>query len=149
MSLSQTDLHFLKMAQLQTQAQAEAHKAMDPTKPHSVRSVKHRGAVIARGNEKLASGSSSHLGGDLHRPETEERYVATVQAEIVALGNLTSKGAPPLGSTTIYISDCPNWYTFKTLITLGFKRIVHYGPVLNERITHYAAELGIELISVG
>lgn len=110
---------------------------------------KHRGAIIAQGSEKLSSGSSTHLGGNLYKPDTEERFVATVNAELVAVGNLTQKGTPPLGNTTIYVSDCPNWYTFKMLVTLGIRRIVHYGPVINERITHYAQELNIEIISVG
>lgn len=140
MSLTQTDLHFLNMARM---------AGTEQTGTDSGAAKKHRGAIIAQGAEKLSSGASTHLGGNLYKPDTEERFVATVNAELVAVGNLTMKGTPPLGNTTIYISDCPNWYTFKMLVTLGIRRIVHYGPVLNERITHYAQELNIEIISVG
>lgn len=146
MSLTQTDLHFLNMARLAGEEKVDAIETK--SKQHGV-GVKHRGAIIAQGSEKLSSGFSTHLGGNLYKPNTEERFVATVNAELVAVGNLTMKGSPPLGNATIYVSDCPNWYTFKMLITLGIRRIVHYGPVLNERITHYAQELNIEIISVG
>jgi deoxycytidylate deaminase len=146
MNLSQVDLHFLKMARLQGEQRPDAIETKSKqhgSGPH------HRGAVIAQGDKLLSTGFSTHLGGNLYKPQTEERYVATINAELVAIGNLTQKGCPPLTTTTIYISDCPNWYTFKMLITLGIRRIVHYGPVLNERITHYAQELNIQIISVG
>jgi deoxycytidylate deaminase len=142
MSLTQTDLHFLNMAR-QAGVSNSGTTSLTPSRN------KHRGAIIAQGSERLSSGSSTHLGGNLYKPDTDERYVATVNAEMIALGNLTQKGSPPLSNTTIYISDSPNWYTFKMLVTLGIRRIVHYGPVTNERITHYAQELNIEIISVG
>ena len=85
----------------------------------------------------------------MYKPEVqEERYIATVNAELVAMGNAITAGIN-LHNVTIYISEVPNWITFKTLVTFGIKRIVHYGPCLNERIKHYSRELGVQLISVG
>lgn len=146
MSLSQVDLHFLQMSRLVGE---QGHDAIET---HSIQhgfGTHKRGCVIAQGAKKLADGFSTHLGGNLYKPDTDERFVATINAELVAIGNLTQKGSPPLSLATIYVSDCPNWYTFKMIVTLGFKRIIHYGPIMNPRITHYAQELGVEIISVG
>lgn len=140
MGLSQIDTHFLKMAAMQTEADAGAINKKGTTRAR-------RGAVIARNNELVSKGVSQHLGGNLYKPDDEERYVATVNAEQVALGEAVRAGQN-IGTCTIYCSDCPNWYTFKTIITLGIRRVVHYGPVSNDRISHYARELGIEVISV-
>jgi deoxycytidylate deaminase len=109
---------------------------------------KRRGAVIARGNKILATGVSTHLGGELYKPETEERYVATVNAELVALGKCIRNGNAPLSDVSLYASDCPNWYTFKMLITIGIRRIVFFGPASNDRVKH-AKELGVEILAVG
>lgn len=99
--------------------------------------------------ESYLNGISTHLGGNLYKPEVEEeKYVATVNAELVAVGSAIMANQS-IANTTIYTSDAPNWITFKLLVTIGIKRIVFYGPVTNERMTHYARELGIELVPVG
>lgn len=144
--LNKTDLHFLQMAALQSEKDPKNllshHADGGPVK-------KSRGAILVLNNKIVGEGISQHLGGNLYKPDTEERYVATVNAELVAVGEAINKGVAPLTNLTMYISDSPNWYTFKMLVTLGLKRIVHYGPANNDRITHYAQELGVELISVG
>lgn len=136
MGLSQVDTHFLKMATAQTQvaAQGESHN-------------RKRGAILAKNNELVARGISQHLGGDLFKPNDDERYVATVNAELVAIGDAV-KANIGLGDCTLYCTDCPNWYTYKMIVELGIKRIVFYGPVSNERISHYSSELGIEIIPI-
>ncbi len=120
---------------------------------NSAFSKKKRGAILAKDNKVVAAGVSSHLnedgatnkGGQLSE---NERYVATVNAEVVAIGAAIKAGIF-LSGCTIYVSDCPNWQTFKFLVTLGLKRIIHYGPTLNERIMHYAREMGVEIIGIG
>jgi deoxycytidylate deaminase len=110
---------------------------------------KVRGAVIAEGNKIMSTGTSTHLGGEQYKPQTDERYVATINAENVAIGKAIRTGNAKFENATIYITDCPNWYTFKFLVTVGLRRICHYGPITNPRIAHYAKDLNIEIISVG
>lgn len=139
MSLSRLDTHFLKMAKMQGEKSSFSRKK--------------RGCVIAKQNQIVATGVSSHL--DTTKTEThtagmgaEEKYVATVNAELVAIGAAVRANIGIAGAT-VYTSDCPNWMTFKMIATLGIRRVVHYGPCTNERITHYAKELGIEMLGVG
>lgn len=139
MGLQHTDLHFLKMAQMQGEK--------------SQFSRKKRGAVLAKNNKVLSVGVSSHLNeavgaAALSKLSDDERYVATVNAEIMAIGSAIKNGLDITGST-IYISDCPNWAVFKFIVIMGIKRIAFYGPVSSERVTHYSQELGVEIISVG
>ena len=145
MSLSRIDVHFLKMASMVSQQD-----------PHAIvsgkfraGSKKHRGCIFAKGNKKLVDGVNTHLGGELYKPDTEERYVATVNAEIVALGKAIRAGIAPLAEITSYSTSCPNWFTFKVLVTAGVRRFVHYGATTSERTKHYAQELGVEIIGVG
>lgn len=145
MSLSQIDLHFLQMASSQSEQHAESVVSRSA---EGGLTRKGRGAVIAEKDKFKSAGVSTHLGGILYKPDTDERYVATVNAELVAIGKALAIGHANFAVSTIYVSDCPNWFTFKMLVTLGFKRIVHYGPVLNDRIAHYSKELSIEMISV-
>ena len=137
--LSQADLQFLKMARV--------------TGQRSAFSKKKRGAILSKDNKVVAAGVSSHLneGGATAKSgalSENERYVATVNAEVVAVGAAVKAGIF-LSGCTIYVSDCPNWQTFKFLVTLGLKRILHYGPTTNDRITHYAREMGVEIIGIG
>lgn len=147
MPLSQIDLHFLSIAQ--TAAMGNVNASTTQSGQHGALHKK-RGCVIAKGNNLIAQGASQHLGGNMFKPEAlEERHAATINAELVALAEALKVGLTPIESASIYISDCPNWITFKMLSTLGFKRIIHGGPCLNDRILHYAKEFGIEMISVG
>lgn len=137
--LSKSDLHFLKMAQIQGQ--------------RSKFSKRKRGAILAKDNKVIAAGVSSHLNesgptANSGALSENERYVATVNAEIVAVGAAIKAGIF-LSGCSIYVSDCPNWQTFKFLVTMGLKRILHYGPTMNDRITHYAREMGVEIIGIG
>lgn len=138
--LSKNDLHFLQMASLQGQQQVS--QSGNPVH-------KSRGAILVGDNKIIAQASNEHMGGNLYKPESDEKYVATINAELSACGKAIEAGVAPFSNLTIYVSDSPNWYTFKMLVTLGIKRIVHYGPIGNDRITHYAQELGIQIISVG
>lgn len=138
MPLNRSDMHFLRMAQIQGEK--------------SQFSRKKRGAVIVKDNKVIAAGISSHLddkvaGQALAKLNDNERYVATVNAEIMAIG-VAVKAGINLNNVTIYTSDCPNWQVFKTLVVMGIKRIVHYGPTTSDRIGHYSQQLGIELLSV-
>ncbi len=137
--ITKTDLHFLKMSQIQGQ--------------QSSFSKKKRGAILAKDNRVVAAGVSSHLNEDGASNKSgqlseNERYVATVNAEVVAIGAAIKAGIF-LAGCTIYISDCPNWQTFKFLVTLGLKRIIHYGPTSNDRILHYAREMAVEIMGIG
>ena len=137
--LTKADLHFLKMAQIQGQ--------------RSSFSKKKRGAILAKDNKVVAAGTSSHLNesgatNQSGQLSENERYVATVNAEIVAVGAAIKAGIF-LSGCTVYVSDCPNWQTFKFLVTLGLKRIVHFGPTQNERILHYSREMGVEILGIG
>jgi len=145
MSISKTDLYFLNIAANQSEA--------DPKKISSVSREqtgprKKRGAVLVYNNKIISKGISQHLGGILYKPEADERYVATVTAEVVAFGEAVKAGFVNFANSTIYTSDCPNWYVYKFIIMLGIKRIVFYGPATNERIQHYSKELGVELLSI-
>jgi deoxycytidylate deaminase len=139
MPLTRLDIHFLKMARLQGEKSSFAKKK--------------RGAVIAKNNRVISVGVSSHLDSNqalqAHSKLSEnERYVATVNAELVAMG-AAIRGGVTLNDVTMYISDPPNWITFKTMVTMGIKRIVHYGAGKGERVTHYARMLGIEILGIG
>lgn len=114
---------------------------------------KKRGAVLAKDNKIVATGVNAHLDETGAPAKTKglgesERYVATVNAEIIAIGSAVRANVY-LGDLTMYISDPPNWVTFKFIVALGLKRIVHYGTLQSERIKHYAQALGIEILSVG
>jgi deoxycytidylate deaminase len=137
MSFSRTDEHFLRMSH------AEGRKStLQKTK---------RGAVIAKGNKVLGIGISARLeegkSGAL-QISAEERYIATIRAEIAALGACIRAGINLTGAT-VYTSDQPDWQSFKTLVTLGIKRIVFAGPLTSKRISHYSQLLGVELLAVG
>ncbi len=137
--LSKADLAFLKMAHIQGQ--------------RSKFTKKKRGAILAKDNKVVAAGVSSHLNENGPTANSgalsdNERYVATVNAEIVAIGAAIKAGIF-LNGCTIYTSDCPNWNVFKFLVTMGLKRIIHYGPTSNDRIAHYAREMGVEIIGIG
>lgn len=139
MSLTNTDLHFVKLARLQGERASFSHKK--------------RGAVIANQNRIIAVGVNSHLDSGRSQATNganspDERYVATLNAEVVAISSAVRSNTP-LHNATVYISDEPNWVTFKFLVALGIKRIVHYGPTQNEHTKHYAQKLGVEIISVG
>jgi deoxycytidylate deaminase len=111
--------------------------------------INKRGAIIAHGNRIVATGVSMHLGGQLYKPEVQsERHVATISAELVAIADAVKHRAD-FNQLSMYISAPPTWPSFKTLITIGIKRIVCSGPLQNDRIKHYAQELGIELLVVG
>jgi deoxycytidylate deaminase len=142
MPLTRLDLHFLQLATAEAQKDGASNV-------NSGLKRKTRGCVIASGNQIISTGSSTHLGGQQYKPQTDERYVATINAENVAIGKAVQKGTAKFDSATIYITDCPNWYTFKLLVTVGLKRIVHYGPITNPRIVHYSKDLNIDIISVG
>lgn len=139
MALQQNDLHFLRIAQITGQKSKFARH--------------RRGAILVSNNKIIAQGVNSHL--DQGKPDAQvaqiqdaERYVATVNAEMVAIGEAI-KANVSLLNTTMYVSDAPNWITFKNMVVLGIKRIVHYGAVSNERMRHYAKELDVMLIGVG
>lgn len=139
MALQQNDLHFLRIAQI--------------TGQKSKFSRHRRGAVLVSNNKIIAQGVNSHLDQDkadaqVAQIQDTERYVATVNAEMVAIGEAIKSNASLL-NTTMYVSDAPNWITFKNMVILGIKRIVHYGPISSERMQHYAKELNITLIGVG
>lgn len=140
MALTNTDLHFVKLARLQGERASYSHKK--------------RGAVLANQNRIIAVGVNSHLDSGNEAPShagsqgSEERYVATLNAEIVAISSAIRQNIS-LHGATVYISDEPNWVTFKFLVAVGIKRIVHYGPTQNEHTKHYAQKLGVEIISVG
>lgn len=134
MAITNVDLHFLKYAQLQGQT--------------SEFSKKKRGAVIAKGNKIISTGVNSHLESKHSIFNESERYVATINAEIVALGGAVQKSAP-IVQCTMYSSDEPNWVTFKTCVVMGIKRFVHYGQTKSKRIKAYAQNLGVEIIGLG
>jgi deoxycytidylate deaminase len=145
MAINSLDLNFLKMA-LQIAEQDSGHVMHSKT---NTVNRKKRGTVLAKGNQVVSTGISAHLGGNLYKPEVEdEKYIATINSEVVALGSAIRANVP-LFDCTIYSTSAPNWITFKLLITFGIKRIVHYGPVPSERISHYAKELGIMVEGVG
>jgi hypothetical protein len=132
MALQSIDLHFLKMAQSMASG----------TDDHS-----KRACIIAHGNRILSKSISQHLGGEFTKPYAGEKYVATVPAEIAAVGDCIKAGKP-LTAVTIYTNSPPPWYVFKTMATFGFKRFVFYGQS-DARLAHYAQELGISLVPVG
>lgn len=109
---------------------------------------KPRGAVLARGNKTLSTGRSTHLGGDLQAADVSERYVATLNAEIVAISEYLAKDIGNLSGCTMYLTSSPNWLTWKTIVALGLKRIVHYGASLDPKITAYAQKMDVEVVSV-
>lgn len=134
LSLQPVDLHFLQMARVQGEKS-------------SFSKAKH-GAVIARGNRVVAVGVNSHLSDGTGQQSDQERYVATLNAEIVAVSSAV-RAQEALSDVTLYSTQAPNWNTFKTIAAMGLKRILHYSPEAPDRTQHYAKELGIELISVG
>jgi len=110
-----------------------------------------RGCVIASQNKVISTGVSSHLTNDPNHAaqiNEEERYIATVNAEMVAISEAV-KAASSLNGCTIYSSTEPNWVSFKLIAMMGLKRVCFYGPLTNERTRHYAQELGIELVIAG
>lgn len=137
MAFNKIDEHFLRMAHSEG-----AKSPLQHTK---------RGAIIAKGNKILGMGVSAHLeqgkAPKIQLPE-EERYVATVRAEIAALGACV-RNSINLNGATIYISTQPDWQSFKAIVVFGIKRIVFSGPTTSDRIRHYANLLGVELLSVG
>jgi dCMP deaminase len=137
MALNRLDEHFLKLARLEGQK-----STLQKTK---------RGCIVARGNKILTTGTSTHMGqGQIQEGQLmhEERYIAVIQAEIVAVGNAIKSGINIVGAT-FYISDQPNWQIFKILATCGIKRIVFYGPVTSKKTQHYANLMGVQLLAVG
>lgn len=143
--LTQLDLHYLKMAKMAGEKSQLTHSK--------------RGAIVAKGNSILAQGVNAHLdqaanvkySGAIDGPPPPglegEQYIATITAETVAIAvaiGLTQN----LAEVTMYVSDEPNWVTYKWLITLGIKRLVYYGPAQNERIKTYSQALGVEVIVV-
>ncbi len=134
MAITSVDLHLLNMAKMAGEK--------------SQFSKKKRGALIARQNQIIAEGVNSHLDSKSSKIDDNERYIATVNAEIVAVGVAIRK-KEDLGSCTIYCSDEPNWIVFKSLITFGIKRIIHFGPTKSDRIKHYSLQLGVEILGIG
>jgi len=137
MPFNRTDEYFLRMAH------AEGQKSpMQKTK---------RGAIIARGNKILGLGISAHLeqgrAAKIDLPN-DEKYVATIRAEIAALGACVRNGINLTGAT-IYVSTQPDWQSFKTITVMGIKRIVFSGPLTSDRIRHYANLLSVDVLAVG
>ena len=133
--LTRLDTHFLKIAKITGERSSFAHSK--------------RGAVLAIQNRIISTGVSSHLEeGKANTNNEEERYVATVSAELMAISNAVKNNTSILGAT-IYLSESPTWISFKIIATMGIKRIVHYGKQDNERVQHYAKLLGMEVLSIG
>lgn len=146
MPLQKIDMHFLKMAQIKASQNPAAMAGSTANQQGG--GHKMRGCVIAKNNQVIGSGTSIHLGGEGYRPTVQERYVATVNAEIVAMGEAIKNNVGNFNEVTCYSTNCPNWYTFKLLVVMGIKRLCFYGPVTNERTTYYAKEIGVDIISV-
>ena len=106
-----------------------------------------RGAVIAKGNKALGQGRSTHMGGDLDNTDVSDRYTASLNAEIVAMSDFLAKNHGNFVGCTIYCSTPPNWLTWKNVVALGIKRIVHYGPIEDPKVQFYSQKLGVETIS--
>lgn len=112
-----------------------------------------RGAVLVKDNKIISQGVNSHLNqgkaeAHIAQMKDTERYVATVNAEMVAIGEAMRKNETLLNAT-MYISDEPNWITYKNMVVLGIKRILWYGPITSDRIKHYSQELGVEIQGIG
>lgn len=145
-TLTQLDLHYLKMAKMAGEKSQLTHSK--------------RGTIIAKGNSIIAQGVNCHLdqaanvkymGAHPNVPAAglqDEKYIPTVNAELVAISVATATNAN-LSDVTLYSSDEPNWQMFKTAIVLGIKRLVYYGPAKNERMKTYGQSLGVEIIVVG
>ncbi len=98
----------------------------------------------------MAQGVNAHLDTAAHiapKQQVDEKYVATVNAEIVAVAAAIQAGAH-LAEVTLYCSAEPNWYVYKTIVTLGIRRVVYYGPSKNDRIKDYSTSLGVEVVVV-
>jgi deoxycytidylate deaminase len=136
MAFNKIDEHLLRQCQIEGQK-----SPLEKTK---------RGALIAKGNKILGVGISARLEHGLSQvnPSQEEKYIATVRSEIAALGACIRAGVNLTG-VTIYISSPPDWSSFKTLVTMGIKRMVFIGPLTSQRISHYASLLGIEILAIG
>lgn len=138
MPLTRNDYHFLQMATINERGGSGR---------------KRRGAILARDNKVIGTGINRHLDDKisdekLSQLNDDTRYIATINAEIVCISDAIKRGESLAGST-LYISDCPNWISWKTAVTFGIHRFVFFGPVQNEHIEHYAKELAVELLSVG
>lgn len=135
MPLERIDNHFLALAKQHGERSTLSHSK--------------RGAVLAKGNQILSIGVNSHLdpAGEGHANDNE-RYVATVNAEMVAIGSAIQAGLSLVGAT-MYSSEEPFWITFKLLITIGIKRVVYYGPSKNNKIRDYSQRMGVEVIVIG
>jgi deoxycytidylate deaminase len=143
MTISALDLHFLQMASLVAQSDPESIRTHAELNVH-----RHaRGSVIAKGNKVMGQGRSTHLGGDLDNPNVSERFVASLNAEITAMSDFLQKHNSNFQGCTMYSTTCPNWLTFKTVMSLGIKRFVHYGPTSDPKINYYSQKLGIQVIS--
>jgi deoxycytidylate deaminase len=136
MAFGKIDEHFLRMSHSEG-----AKSPLQHTK---------RGAIIAKGNKILGIGVSAHLeqGKSAVQLPSDEKYIATVRAEIAALGACVRNGISLVGAT-IYISTQPDWSSFKSIVVFGIKRIVFSGPNTSDRIKHYANLMGVELLSIG
>lgn len=148
MSLTKQDLHFLRIATVQG-----GKSTFEKSK---------RGAVIAKDNKVIAVGTSAHLAIDgqhvtdenapvktiFQGDHDQEHYHATIQAELAAIGQAVRANLS-LDGATLYVTDFPNWLTWKLIIVSGIKRVVHYGVADNEKVNYYAPIHRIQVISAG
>lgn len=114
---------------------------------------KHVGAVIVRDRTILSTGYNGSLRGSAHCTEVgclmvDGHCERTVHAEANALVQAACHGIR-LEGAEIYVTASPCFNCFKLIVNAGLKTI-HYGEFYrDERILHFAEELGIRLDHLG
>jgi dCMP deaminase len=110
---------------------------------------KHVGAVIVRDKIILATGYNGSIRGLGHCDDEghlmeDGHCVRTVHAEANAIVQAARTGSR-LEGATIYVTASPCWGCFKLIANAGLARIVFGEFYRDERIFHFANDIGIEL----
>ena len=111
------------------------------------------GALVVRDKAVLATGYNGSIRGLPHCTEVgclmeNGHCVRTVHAEANAILQAARHGVR-IDGADVYVTSSPCWYCFKLIANAGIARVLFGEFYRDERITEYAREAGIELVSLG
>ena len=113
---------------------------------------KHVGALVVRQRTILSTGYNGSIRGlphcdDVGHMMENGHCVATVHAEANAILQAAKNGVG-IDAATLYTTASPCWPCFKLISNAGCVRIVFGEFYRDPRIFEFAAQLGIELVSL-
>lgn len=111
------------------------------------------GALVVRDKAVLATGYNGSIRGLPHCTEVgclmeNGHCVRTVHAEANAILQAARHGVR-IDGADVYVTSSPCWDCFKLIANAGIARVLFGEFYRDERITEYAREAGIELVSLG